>query len=112
MIGVSMDFGRYEGNISRYEAQLTRSPYAFVLFLWFPLRDWEVEQAKPVFEQIGARKRIALVTLEPFEGLQKAQDPDALKQLSEQVLAWEQMGVTVIVRFAHEMNGEAPVHDV
>jgi hypothetical protein len=105
-----MDYGAYAGNISRYETQLTRSPAAFVLFLWFPLRDWEVEQAKPIFAQIGARKRIALVTLEPFEGLQAAQDPDALKKLSEQVLAWEQMGVTVIVRFAHEMNGEGSIH--
>ncbi|KAF6251906.1 glycoside hydrolase superfamily [Scenedesmus sp. NREL 46B-D3] len=105
LVGVSMDYGAYGGNISRYEAQLTRAPAAFVLFLWFPLRDWETEQAKPIFAQIGARKRIALVTLEPFDGLQAAQDPAALMKLSEQVLAWEQMGVTVIVRFAHEMNG-------
>jgi hypothetical protein len=106
LIGVSMDYGAYQGNISRYEAQLTRSPAAFVLFLWFPLRDWEVEASKAILQQIGARKRIALVTLEPFEGLEKAQDPAALVKLSEQVLAWEQMGVNVIVRFAHEMNGE------
>ncbi|WIA31117.1 hypothetical protein OEZ86_001141 [Tetradesmus obliquus] len=46
-----------------------------------------------------------MVTLEPFEGLEKAQDPAALEKLSEQVQAWEQMGVIVIVRFAHEMNG-------
>lgn len=110
LIGVSMDYGEYKGNISLYEAQLTRSPAAFVLFLWFPLRDWEVEQAKPIFAQIGARKRIAMVTLEPFEGLEKAQDPAALEKLSEQVQAWEQMGVIVIVRFAHEMNGEGLNH--
>ncbi|KAF6251904.1 glycoside hydrolase superfamily [Scenedesmus sp. NREL 46B-D3] len=105
LVGASIDYAAYDGDISRYEAQLTRSPAAFVKFLWFPLREWEVEQAKPIFEQIGARKRIALVTLEPFEGLQAAQDPAALIKLSEQVQAWEQMGVTVIVRFAHEMNG-------
>ena len=81
-----------------------------MIFLWFPLRDGEVEQARPIFQQIGFRKRIAIVTLEPFEGLEKAQDPAALVKLSEQVQAWEQMGVIVIVRFAHEMNGEGLNH--
>jgi hypothetical protein len=36
LIGVSMDYGVYQSNISAYEAQLTRSPAAFVLFPLVP----------------------------------------------------------------------------
>lgn len=110
MIGASIDYGAYGNDISKYEAQLTRSPSAFVVFLWFPLEDWELEHVKPIFAQIGARKRIALVTLEPSRGLQSAKDPAVLTKLAVQVQAWEDMGVTVIVRFAHEMNGEWSMH--
>jgi hypothetical protein len=54
--------------------------------------------------QLGARKAIVILTLEPYGGLDLI-DQNALSRLSTQLAAWEQLGVIGIIRFAHEMNG-------
>lgn len=107
LVGASIDFSANGNDLASYEAQLTRSPKAFVLFLSFPLDPTEVTNVQSIMQQIGQRQAIAIVTLEPWNGLSAAQSSTALNALSQQVLAWEQLGVNVIVRFAHEMNGES-----
>lgn len=107
LVGASIAFNEYNNSISAYESQLTRSPKAFVLFFSFPLDPAEVQNSQTLMQQIGQRQAIAIVTLEPWSGLVAAQSSTALNALSQQVLAWERLGVTVIVRFAHEMNGES-----
>lgn len=107
LIGASIDFGAYNNDLSAYEAQLKRSPAAYVIFLAFPFVAEELNRIKPIMAQIGQRKAIAIVTIEPFEGLEAAQSTEALNALAQQVLQWENAGVTVVVRFAHEMNGKS-----
>lgn len=105
LVGASIDFGAYNNDLSAYEAQLQRSPAAYVVFVAFPFVPAELEATKPILKQIGQRKAIAVITLEPYAGLDAAQSTAALNALAQQVLQWENFGVTVVVRFAHEMNG-------
>jgi hypothetical protein len=55
-------------------------------------------------DQVAAQRGIALLTLEPTEGLE-AVDAASVEDLAARLAVFNEQGVPVLVRFAHEMNG-------
>lgn len=103
-LGMAIDYSKYGNTIANYEAKLGRQPASHIIFMSFPLSDGEVQNVQGLMTQLGARKAIVILTLEPYGGLDLI-DQNALSRLSTQLAAWEQLGVIGIIRFAHEMNG-------
>lgn len=98
------------GNLDNYDANFggSQKPTAYVLYLKFPLSlltAQELADNDNIMTQIGNRSAIALVTLEPWNGLGAIAQTD-LDYLGSKLAQWEStMKVTLLVRFAHEMNG-------
>ncbi|MDA0353306.1 MAG: PQQ-dependent sugar dehydrogenase [Chloroflexi bacterium] len=79
-------------------------PEVLVDFFRFPLDGEGRSRLVDFLETTRSRQSIALVTLEPFDGL-GAVTPTAVDELAAIVAASPGGGATVMIRFAHEMNG-------
>jgi hypothetical protein len=96
----------HNADLAAYDTKLGgHKPAAYVVFLDFPFTAGQLAVVEPIILQIGQRKAAVIITLEPMAGLDAAASPAALADLSARVQRYEAQGASVIVRFAHEMNG-------
>jgi Glycosyl hydrolase family 26 len=75
----------------------------FVRFAQFPMAD-EQQWVDAAVDMIAEQGGMLLLTLEPHGGL-KTVTPESAADLASVVRGYEEQGVPVIIRFAHEMNG-------
>lgn len=84
--------------------ELGATPVYFGRFVGFPFTPAELAALDEAAEQVRDVGSVLLLTLEPHGGLATVTDA-ALAELSGWLERWNDAGLSVIVRFAHEMNG-------
>ncbi|MSQ10598.1 MAG: hypothetical protein EXR52_06275 [Dehalococcoidia bacterium] len=100
--GVNLDWAN--DTPAGYSRRLGHSPAVYVQFLHFPL---DTEGRKILMQSarlVANQHAMLLITLEPWQGLDTV-DAQSIQTLTQDVHAMNQLGVGVMVRFAHEMNG-------
>ena len=102
-VGVALDFNQYP-TIANYSAAAGWNPASYNLYVNFPLKEGDKGLLNFVLPQIAALNAIALITVEPWGGLDSCTEQAAV-ELAELIHQYELQGLTVIIRFAHEMNG-------
>ena len=102
-VGVALDFNQYPG-IANYSAAAGWNPASYNLYVNFPLGESDKGLLNFVLPQIAGLNAIALITVEPWGGLDSCTE-QAAADLADLVHQYELQGLTVIIRFAHEMNG-------
>jgi hypothetical protein len=102
LFGVNLDWANQ--SLAGYAADLGRKPAVAVSFTEFPYDQADRANLQAAVEQIRGDGRAMLLTLEPHEGLRVVTD-QAVKDLATDLKEFNDAGVPVIVRFAHEMNG-------
>lgn len=109
-MGAVPPVGSLNNNLDNYDAYYGAGgkPAAYLVYLHFPLALNTAQQLADndnIMVQIGARNAIAIVTLEPWNGLSAIAQSD-LDFLGSKLSDWEKnKKVTLMIRFAHEMNG-------
>lgn len=102
-LGLNLDWG--DDSARSAVDRLGRSPAVWVQFARFPLDDGTRTNLDAFLTQVAAVGGIALITLEPHDGLAAVTD-EASEDLADYLAdAWTRHGVRSLVRFAHEMNG-------
>jgi hypothetical protein len=106
-VGMAMDFTAWDFNFRKYFSKLGFAPGAYNVFVHLPLNEDETQKLDTLLLEIGNFKGIAMVTVEPKEGItDEAMPNSAIVELAKLVAKYEQLnGVRTIIRFAHEMNG-------
>ena len=102
LFGVNLDLAAKP--LSAYASDLGHKPAVSVSFTGFPYTGEERADLLRAVEQIRADGQMMLLTLEPMNGLE-AVTPEAAAALARDLAEFNDDGVPVIVRFAHEMNG-------
>ncbi|MGR0159154.1 glycoside hydrolase family 26 protein [Paenarthrobacter nitroguajacolicus] len=102
LAGVNLDW-EHE-TLEQYAADLGKRPAVTVTFTDFPMSDTDKRNVDAAFEQIRANGGTMLLTLEPKQGL-AAVTTEVAEELATALARYNNAGVPVIVRFAHEMNG-------
>ena len=87
-----------------YSRRLGHSPAVYVQFLHFPLKPDGRQILMESARLVAGQRALLLITLEPWEGLDSV-DSRSIEALAQDVCTVNQLGVGVMVRFAHEMNG-------
>lgn len=100
--GVNLDWGN--DSAAAYNQRLGVPAAAYVQFAPFPFDDGWRENLRLYFEQVRAERGIAVLTLEPTVPLETIPSRD-VAELAQMLKAWNDQGVGVLLRFAHEMNG-------
>ncbi len=94
-----------DDTISRLTSRLGITPAVFVQFISFPLTPASREQLSDFLNQVRRTHGLALITLEPFHGLDAATESDCL-EMARLCATNEMQGIAgILIRFAHEMNG-------
>lgn len=100
--GVQLDWRR--DSPAAFTARAGRGAAVYGEFVEFPFRDevetWLGEKTRQVRDAGG----VLMLTLQPQDGLDSV-TPDRLARLTSTLRSWNEDGVPVLVRFAHEMNG-------
>jgi hypothetical protein len=84
--------------------RLGRTPAVVGVFVRFPFDDAAFAILDENAAEVLGSGAAILLTLEPHDGLE-AIDADALESLTSWLSRWNERGLPVLVRFAHEMNG-------
>lgn len=100
--GVVPDFGKY--SLSEMSKMLGFTPASYVTFVNFPMSKEDADSLKGFVKQIVPTGGIVMITLEPFGGLEAISDK-ACQDFAAECAEYEQQGIGIMVRFAHEMNG-------
>lgn len=100
--GVNLDWGN--DSAAAFNERLGVSAAAYVQFAPFPFDDGWRENLRLFFEQVQATRGIAVLTLEPTIPLDQITGAQA-DDLAQFLKSWNDQGVGVLLRFAHEMNG-------
>ncbi len=90
--------------ISEYEDWLGFTPASYVKFIAFPMTEQDVHELKTFINEIASTGAIALITLEPMNGLDVITEQDC-QEFASLCLEFEELGLSIMIRFAHEMNG-------
>jgi len=85
--------------------RLGRTPAVWVQFARFPLDAGSRGNLDSFVEQVADVGGLALITLEPHDGLAAVTDDAAIELADLLASYWTDYGVRSFVRFAHEMNG-------
>lgn len=101
--GLNLDWG----SVTAADAaeRLGRTPAVWVQFARFPLDDGARANLDAFIEQVAGVGGIALITLEPHDGLASVTEAAAADLADRLAGYWTNAGVATFVRFAHEMNG-------
>jgi hypothetical protein len=102
LFGVNLDL--HAKPLADYARDLGHKPAVSVSFTGFPYTAQEKIDLQKAVEQIRANGQMMLLTLEPMGGL-SAVTPEAAQALAADLAKFNNDGVPVLVRFAHEMNG-------
>ncbi|MDD5017078.1 MAG: glycosyl hydrolase [Eubacteriales bacterium] len=102
-------FGVVNGNLSEdtindYNSWLGFTPASYVTFVNFPLNQEDTDTLNGFIEEIAPTGGIAVITLEPMEGLDAVNEKDC-QDFADLCAKYENQGLGIMVRFAHEMNG-------
>lgn len=101
-LGVNIDWGNdWPQGVSD---RLGLTPASYVDFFHFPLTDDDRPLLGRFLDQVDAVGGIAVVTLEPTIPLQEITDAQA-GALAAELGGYNDRGIPILVRFAHEMNG-------
>lgn len=100
--GVNHDWG--SSTLAQYAQRLGHAPALAGNYVHLPLRTQDVTYLNAAAEQVRQNRGSLLVTVEPHEGL-AAVTPTAISALVTLLKNYNDMGVQVLVRYAHEMNG-------
>ncbi|MET3721846.1 MULTISPECIES: glycosyl hydrolase [unclassified Arthrobacter] len=100
--GVNLDLNAKP--LASFAADLGHKPAVSVSFAGFPYTAEERVHLQQAVDQIRTGGQMMLLTLEPMNGLAAVTD-DAIAALAADLATFNNDGVPVIVRFAHEMNG-------
>ncbi|WP_347108052.1 glycosyl hydrolase [Paenarthrobacter sp. S56] len=102
LFGVNLDW--HNKSLAAFAKDLGHKPAVNVSFTGFPLTPKDEDDVARAVEQIRADGQMMLLTLEPRDGLGTVNDATAAA-FAKDLNKFNQDGVAVIVRFAHEMNG-------
>jgi hypothetical protein len=102
LFGVNLDL--HAKPLADYARDLGHKPAVSVSFTGFPYTAQEKIDLQRAVEHIRANGQMMLLTLEPMGGL-SAVTPEAAQALAADLAEFNNDGVPVLVRFAHEMNG-------
>ncbi|VXB68562.1 glycoside hydrolase family 26 protein [Nocardioides sp. AX2bis] len=102
LVGVSVD-GAQE-SLADYADRLGKTPAVMVTFAELPFAENDLTTVDGAVMQAREAGSSVLLTLEPLDGLD-AVDDAVIDDLVTRLRAWNDSGVPVFVRFAHEMNG-------
>ena len=102
-VGVALDFNQYP-KITDYSAAAGWHPASYNLYVNFPLKQGDKGLLTYILPQIAGLNAIALITVEPWGGLDSCTE-QAAADLADLIHVYELQGLTVLIRFAHEMNG-------
>jgi hypothetical protein len=102
LFGVNLDLQAKP--LSAYARDLGHKPAVSVSFTGFPYTAGERADLQRAVEQIRADGHMMLLTLEPTNSLD-AVTAESAETLARDLAGFNNDGVPVIVRFAHEMNG-------
>ncbi|KAL0052543.1 hypothetical protein WJX82_003619 [Trebouxia sp. C0006] len=102
-VGVALDFNKYP-IIANYSQAAGWNPASYNLYVNFPLGDNDKGLLNYVLPQIAAINGMAFITVEPWGGLDSCTE-QAAADLADLIHQYELLGLTVIIRFAQEMNG-------
>lgn len=100
--GVNLDWAH--DTAAAYNGRLGMGAVAYVQFVSFPLGANERAILDGFFTQVAAQRGLAIVTLQPtvpLAGITSAVADD----LATYLAGYNRRGTSVLVRFAHEMNG-------
>lgn len=100
--GVNLDWGN--DSAAAFNERLGLMAGAYVQFAPFPFDDGSREHVRLFFEQVRTERGVAVLTLEPTIPL-AAITAEQAEELSRLLRGWNDLGVGVLLRFAHEMNG-------
>ena len=101
--GLNLDWGSETAREA--SDRLGRTPAVWVQFARFPLDPGARANLDAFIAQVAGVGGIALITLEPHDGLAAVTDAAAHDFADLLAGYWERDGVRTFVRFAHEMNG-------
>ncbi|MFP3579046.1 glycosyl hydrolase [Arthrobacter sp. fls2-241-R2A-200] len=102
LFGVNLDW--HTKSLSTFAKDLGHKPAVNVSFTGFPLTAKDEDDLRRAVDQIRADGHMMLLTLEPDGGLATVTDQTATA-FAKDLAMFNDDGVPVIVRFAHEMNG-------
>lgn len=100
--GVSVDWSH--DSLREYSQRLGHRPAVAVTFAGFPMSMQEKQWLGQAVDQAEGTGSRLLLTLEPHHGLARVTGSQA-RRLAALLDRYNDRGVPVIVRFAHEMNG-------
>lgn len=100
--GVQLDWET--DSIKDYSQRLGKTPKVFGVYTAYPLNDDLKNLINANLSELVAHKSSIMLTLEPWEGLDSVNE-DSLADLTTTLQSWNDKGLSVLVRFAHEMNG-------
>ena len=104
--GCYLGFNLNDGDtIARLGSRLGITPAVYVRFFDFPLSESSQAGLTNFLEEVRSSGGIALITLEPWQGLDSLTETNCV-DLGTLCAAYEQQGIDgILIRFAHEMNG-------
>ena len=76
----------------------------FVQFVKFPLDEADLTSLDNTVKAVASEGGMVMITLEPWNGLASV-TIEASEALADLVAGYNTLGVPVLIRFAHEMNG-------
>lgn len=102
LFGVNLDWK--SETLSQHRENLGHAPAVAVEFSDIPYDRATWEHTKSAARQVKENGGALVLTLEPHGGLDTV-SPEVIRTLAYDLLDLNNIGVAVIVRFAHEMNG-------
>lgn len=100
--GVNLDWG--QDSATAFNQRLGIPAAVYVNFFRFPFSSAELNNLNGFIEEVAQQPGIGLITLEPHDGLNTV-TPTVADDLAKLLATYNQSGVPILVRFAHEMNG-------
>jgi hypothetical protein len=100
--GVNLDWST--DSPSAYDQRLGHKAAVFVQFFNFPFKDSDVTTLDTAVQAVREAGGMLMITLEPYDGLGAITEQDC-RSLASRLAAYNNDGVAIFVRFAHEMNG-------
>jgi glycosyl hydrolase family 26 len=100
--GVNLDLER--DSAQAFNERIGHRAAVYVQFVRFPLDDTAVAILDDFVAQVESQGGIGMVTLEPHDGLE-AITLGAVIDVADRAAAYNERGVPLFIRFAHEMNG-------
>ncbi|MET3768279.1 hypothetical protein ABIB15_000959 [Marisediminicola sp. UYEF4] len=102
LVGINPDWEKR--SLEQYAAAMGHRPAVAVSFADVPMSATDTRNVVAAGEQVARNGGMLLLTLEPKLGLRSV-TPAVAADVATVVSSMEDTGTTVVVRFAHEMNG-------